>query len=255
MGEWDCYCMLCCGPLQIGSVLVGDMSAKALGKRDKRVRQKAREIKSLGGVPGGDEMESSDDNTDTGVNDGVTISLLPKLPLGSIAQDELYHGCQRGGNNYDYYEEYSYDPRIVTGEDVAWLDQCRTLGFNANSKKAYITGLGQYASWGDFETSEPGTDPMDPYREQVRAYPCYREDGGDIDDPTYPFHEACHAILANRLGFGDSADIDKTVMYKAARTLCELDGSCLTVDYGDEDLGEQFWSNRPGDEVSCNKDF
>ncbi|KAF3050559.1 hypothetical protein E8E11_004382 [Didymella keratinophila] len=224
MGEWDCYCMLCCGPLQIGSVLVGDMSAKAPRKRDKRVRQKAREIKSLGGA-----------------NDDDTVTLLPKPPLGSTAQDELYHGRRRGGNDYDYYEEYSYDPRIVTNKDVAWLDQCRTVGFNADSKKPYITGVGQYTSGGDFETKLiHATGKM----------------VAILQTPRTRFIEACYAILAKRLGFGDPADIDNTVTYKAARTLCESDASCLTVDYGDEDLGEQFWSNRPGDEyiVTCPAD-
>jgi hypothetical protein len=253
MGEWDCYCMLCCGPLAMRIVEVGNMETKALRKREKRVRQKAREHRGLEGAPGGDEMEDSDD-TDTGANDDNSVSLLPKPPLASTAQNELYHGWRPGDKMYDYYEECSYDPRIVNKKDVAWLDQCRTLGFNAFTKRAYITGLGQYESWGDFAISEPGTDPMDPHRNQGIPYPCYLPDGGEIEDPTYPFHEACYAILAKRLGFADPTDIDKTVMYKAARTLCKDDACCLTVDYGVEG-GDQFWTNRPGEEVSPNNIF
>lgn len=244
--------MLCCGPLQMSSVSVGDMAPKALGKRDKRVRQRAREAKALDGAPGGDEMEDSDESdseTETKVHKSGTI--LRKLRPNFDGQSELYHGIPDGDQLYSHYEEYSYDPRILTGEDIAWLKQCRTLGFNADTRKAYITGLGQYAGWGDFETNEGGNDPMDPYCSQERCYPCYLEDGGEIDDPTYPFHEACYAILAKCMGFGNIASIDKDVMYKTARTLCENGECCLTMDYGVEG-GEQFWSNRPGEEVSSN---
>lgn len=240
--------MLCCGPLQTSCVQVGDMAAKALRKRDKNMRQKAREAKGLIGAPGGDEMEDSDES-DAEVEDDNSISTPQKLPLDSLIQSELYHGLPNGDKLYDYYEGNSYDPRVLTEKDIAWLKQCRTLGFNPDAKKAYITGLGQYAGWGEFETNERGTDPMDPYRGDVKGYPCYLEDGGDIDDPTYPFHEACYAILAKRLGFGGPADIDKDVMYKTVRTLCGDGGGSLMVDYG-VDGGEQFWANQPGEEVS-----
>lgn len=192
--------MLCCGPLQISCVQVGDMAAKALRKKDKRVRKEARESKGLDIAPSGDKVKDSNKNNAEPLDDN-SVSTPPKLPLDSVVQSKLYHGVPHGHGMYKYYEADSYDPRILTTRNVAWLSQCRILGCNANTKRAYITGLGQNAPWGGFEISEPGTDPMDPYRGQFRAYPCYLEDGSDVEDPTYPFHEACYAMLAKRLGF------------------------------------------------------
>lgn len=245
--------MLCCGPLQMSSVSVGDMAPKALRKRDLRVRQKAREAKGLDGAPGGDEMEDSEES-DAEAQDDISMRMLSKSGFASTVQHELYHGSPNGDKMYKLYEDYSYDPRILTEKDITWLKQCRTLGLNGDTNKAYTTGLGNYAGWGDFETNEGGTDPMDPYRGQVRGYPCYNEDGGEIDNPTYPFHEACYAILAKCSGFDNIAKIDKDIMYKTAHSLCENGGCCLTVDYG-VDGGEQFWANQPGEEVSCNNAF
>ncbi|KAF3038607.1 hypothetical protein E8E12_000886 [Didymella heteroderae] len=253
MGSWDCYCMLCCGPLKSSSVDVGDSDAKALRKRERSVRRMVREEKGLDGLPGGDKIEASDEDEHEAKDDDAASS-LPKLSLESVAQNELYHGNPYKGM-YDYYEEYSYDPRLLTKKDVAWLDRCRTIGFNADTKKAYITGLGTYVDWGDFETSQPGSDPNDPHPEQGRTYPCYMEDGGDIDDPTFPFHETCYAILAKRMGFDDPASITKDVLYKVASALGEGNGDSLRVDYGGE-FSNQFWANRPGEEyvVTCPED-
>lgn len=235
----------------MSAVQVGDMGVKVLQKRGKRVRQKAREAKGLIGAPGGDEMENSEES-DAEVEDDNSASTPKRLPLDSLLQSELYHSFPNSHRLYDYYEGNSFDPQVLTENDVAWLRQCRTLGFNSVMEKAYITGLGLYTGWGTFETNDGGIDPIDPYCGVVKGYPCYVEDGGDIDDPTYPFHEACYTIFAKYLGSSDPADIEKDVMYKTARKLFGNGRRSLMVDYG-VDGGEQFWANQPGEEVRlCN---
>jgi hypothetical protein len=231
--------MLCHGPLQSSSVRVGDNGVKALRKRDRRVRREIRKKKGLDRLLDGDEMESSDeDEQDDSGDSSVTEPPLESTPQNELFKDELAKGR--------YYEELSYDPRVLTKKDVAWLDQSRTLGSNPDTQKAYITGLGRYAGWGDFETSEAGADPNDP---RPQLYPCYISEGGELDVPTFPFHEACYAVLAKRLGFEDPADISKDVLYKVAHVLCDGNAECLTLDYGCRSWS-QFWSNPPGEEVS-----
>ena len=63
------------------------------------------------------------------------------------------------------------------------------------------------------------------------------------------FHEACYRLLAKRLGYVDSDEIDKHVLFNVM--LEKNNGySCLMVDYGDaQSLGQQWWYCQPGEEV------
>ncbi|KAJ4368653.1 hypothetical protein N0V86_009562 [Didymella sp. IMI 355093] len=222
----------------------GDLD-KALRKRDRRVRRKIREKKGFDKLLDKDGTQSSDENEQDAGGD----SSVPEPPLGFTPQNELFKSNLAEGG---YYEEVSYDPRVLTKKDIVWLDQCRTLGFNPDTQKAYITGLGSYAGWGDFETSETGADPNDP---RPQLYPCYISEGGELNDPTFPFHEACYAVLAKRLGLENPADISKDVLYKVAHVLCEGNAESLTLDYGGQ-FSNDLWPNPPGEEyaVTCPED-
>lgn len=235
--------MLCCGPLREGLVVVGDMAAEALRKRDKRVRLKARGNKDLAGVLGGDEMQDSDEN-DTDADNN-------KIPswqwMDFNAERELYYCNRRRSLRYDYYEKYSYDPRIVTRKHIMWQHKCRTLGFNPDIGRAYITGLGESSAFGSFDLYEQEDDPLEVYHVRNIINPCYVVDS-DYKEPTYPFHEVCYTLLAKRLGFNETAEMDKDIVYEVACALCEGNRACLNVDYGVGNVGK-FWKSRPGEEV------
>ena len=254
MGSWDCYCALCCGPLRRSGVHVGDSTKKALKKRakivtksiQKRQRLESDDVKinekGMEDVSGGEEDEDQQ-KSKVASNDNDN------------ARNQLHHGnsmyTYRDGQPvlntmYNYYEENSYDPRLLAAKDVEWLDRCRTLGYNPDTKKTFISGLGQYADYGSFEVNVAGDDPNDPH---LFEYEVYQLGVGDIEEPTFPFHEACYRVLARRLGYDDPVEINKDVLYTLMR---EKSGerSCMMLDYGGmESLGLQFWDCQPGEEV------
>lgn len=70
-----------------------------------------------------------------------------------------------------------------------------------------------------------------------------------FEDPVFPFHEACYALLARSLyDSADPACIDKDVLYKVMQEL--VDGATLRFDYGGIWGADQFWDSYPGEEVS-----
>lgn len=212
------------------------------------IRKREREEKGLEGAPGGDEMESTDEEGAEAKDDSNITD--PAKPISdSNGQSELYHGDPANGMMYDYCEEWSYDPRLLIKKDVAWLDQCRTLGFNPQTRKTFMSGIGTYDDGGSFAVREAGTDPNDPH--PGTGYPCYTPNGLEFDGITFPLHEACYSILAKRLGYDDPADINRDALFETVRPIGEGNNDSLRVDYGCE-LSHQYWENRPGEEVYSN---
>ncbi|KAF2623114.1 hypothetical protein BU25DRAFT_462263 [Macroventuria anomochaeta] len=192
---------------------------------------------------GEDDENDKDDDTDS-VSSNLSISSRYKMHHGTDPTDDMYR----------YYEETSYDPRLLALKDIKWLDRCRTLGYNAQAPdvtKAFISGLGRYVDYGSFEIVKAGNDPNDIGADE---YDCYTAGGGDVDDPTFPFHEACYRVLAKYLECSDSKEIDKDVLYGVVRQCGEDWGGNLNLDYGGVQA-EQFWDCQPGEEyLVCSPD-
>lgn len=105
MGSWDVYCALCCGPLG-NFVKLGSRNAKKLKHRRNRVAVKKRRHAGAQ-IP---EIEAEDESTEEESEDSG----------GEVKErdDEIYR----------------YDPELLSEKDTAWLDNCRSLGFNENAQ-------------------------------------------------------------------------------------------------------------------------
>lgn len=99
MGEFDCYCFLCSGPLV--PCEVGSTSPGWLNRRRRRVKQK------LDAIEAGHSFDS--------------------LDSGSEHESDNYSGDE---DIYIDDERRSYDPDIATAERVDWINQVRVLGLN-----------------------------------------------------------------------------------------------------------------------------
>lgn len=168
--------------------------------------------------------------------------------LSGYADWTLYHGATPGDDAYSWSEESSYDPRLLGLKDIRWLDRCRTLGYNAQATgitKTFVSGLGRYDDYGSFVIKRSGSDPNDLGADE---YDCYTAGGGDVEDPTFPFHEACYRVLSACLGYKDASEINKDVLYDIMRRNSQVYGRALDLDYGGVQL-EQFFSPQRGEEV------
>lgn len=135
MGEFDCYCALCCGPLVFPDI--GSSCKAALQFRDWRLQQQ------LNARRAGEEYESDDDAYDEYLENG-----------GSGSEDGGDGGGENGGDSPDDVqgteggegaeeaeveewwidqEKQNYDPRIVSEESVQWVMRVRGLGYNLNA--------------------------------------------------------------------------------------------------------------------------
>jgi hypothetical protein len=141
------------------------------------------------------------------------------------------------------FEEYSYSPSLVSEESTKWIHQCRALCYDSSNEAVFLSGVGHYDNYGYFELREPGSDPHDTNPDM---YHCY-EDSGEWEVLTFPFHEACYRVLAERLGYDESSEIDTYTLYKVFR---QYNNSVyeLGLDYGGIET-EQTWACRLGEEV------
>lgn len=103
MGDFDCYCFLCSGPLFEPEL--GSASPRALMKRRQRVEEKRLALKA-GLRYVSDSSESKDDDEEENEDD-----------------EEID----------EYEERNSYDPELATEERTAWIQYLRVLGFNSNA--------------------------------------------------------------------------------------------------------------------------
>ncbi|KAF2451988.1 hypothetical protein P171DRAFT_376537, partial [Karstenula rhodostoma CBS 690.94] len=131
------------------------------------------------------------------------------------------------GSLGEYEEKISYDPLKLRRKDVTWLDRGRTLGFNPEAlgvTKCFVSGLGQYDSYGSFRIETPD------------------------QHPTYPFHEACLQVLAKCLGLRKKGEIDRDVLYAVLSQNSKDHDPALSLDYGEIEGPEQFWESISGEE-------
>lgn len=111
MGEFDCYCALCSGPLY--EVQIGSSSRARLNRRRRRVSKK------LAAIEAGQSFDSFDSDSEH-------------------ESDEEVDGEDGDGDDdddvYEQEERRSYDPEIATEERVGWVEDLRVLGVNGNGE-------------------------------------------------------------------------------------------------------------------------
>lgn len=104
MGEFDCYCLLCSGPLVPCDI--GSASRGHLTRRRRRICKKLRAIeegRSFDSFASDSERESGSDQ------DGD-------------------HQDGSDGEVWEQDERRSYDPDVATSERVEWVEDVRVLG-------------------------------------------------------------------------------------------------------------------------------
>lgn len=250
MGDFDCYCFLCSGPLfepQLGSA-----SPQALRKRRQRVEEKRLALKA--GLRYVSDSSESEDGGEEENEDDEEID--------------------------EYEERTSYDPELATEERTDWIQYLRVLGFNPNAiggSKAWISGRARYDDGGVIEVFDGSglsflrqnilakethinIDPNQPSLDENRCYDCYVPTNGN--EVVFPFHSSCMAVLKKVYEWSlnsssykkmkglDSTEIDMDSLYDAATDLCDPYAVYLKLKYGDISGAEQCWECHPGEEYS-----
>ncbi|KAF1958078.1 hypothetical protein CC80DRAFT_592526 [Byssothecium circinans] len=158
------------------------------------------------------------------------------------------HQSKEDQDMFDYYEHHSYDPFVLSGEDVKWLSRGRCLAFNSEApgiSKVFISGRGTCDSFGYFKSENRSFDPN--ADEDAEEWPCYNSYDAD-KQISFPFHETCYKIFARNLfGEPDFRRIDKDALYSAMEQAIGRPRS-LDLYYGDFDGPEQFWECYQGEE-------
>ncbi|GME25856.1 F-box domain [Neofusicoccum parvum] len=116
MGSWDCYCAIC------GSTISGAIISEKprTARFHKRRAEERREAAAAAAGQDAPVYEESDEDSD----DNESL------------------------DSYD--EEYSYDPAILSDEDIEWTSSLHILGFNPdanNVTKAFVAGPGFYGDY------------------------------------------------------------------------------------------------------------
>lgn len=159
------------------------------------------------------------------------------------AEEANANNSERNGEFTD--DEYTYSSSVMSEESTQWLVRCRALCFDPETEAVFISGVGYYDDLGFFEVCEPGDDPDDT---QADMYQCYEDPPVDWAVGTFPFHEACYRMFAQRLGYDDPKEIDKHALLTVMRKYHNSAYS-LGLDYGGVEI-EQCWMTRRGEEVS-----
>ncbi|GLI76996.1 hypothetical protein PoHVEF18_005278 [Penicillium ochrochloron] len=111
MGEFDCYCALCSGPLS--AVQIGSSSRTHLNRRRRRLSRK------LAAIEEGRSFNSFDSDSDSEYESDENLD----------GED----GNGEGGEDvYEQDEWRSYDPEIATEEMVGWVGDLRVLGVSGD---------------------------------------------------------------------------------------------------------------------------
>ncbi|KAH8687792.1 hypothetical protein BGZ60DRAFT_16482 [Tricladium varicosporioides] len=184
--------------------------------------------------------------------------------------------CGASFSNLDAFEEGAYDPMIIAGADLEWLEKVKVIGFNPDSfsvDKCFITGLGEAQDFGEVECLL-GDDPNVPQPDRQWAqnnapdwnhFSVYMtfEPG---DTFAAPFHPPCFQVFAQVLkyqrsgkidGVADISSISKEILWTAMSKLHEEYEHVLSLDYGEleEDAREQYWGCTPGHEAWVSNPF
>ncbi|KAI2870242.1 hypothetical protein CBS76997_5584 [Aspergillus niger] len=146
----------------------------------------------------------------------------------------------------------SYDPRIVGWDNISWLYKAHCLGVDENAKsgapKAFLSDEGYYADIGEFVVKAKSDGSRS--RSQ-RVYSCYGHGSEEAPGPVLPFHWGCFEILTRALtGTTDTKNVNLDVLYNIMTPLCNMSGSALQLNYGDDIQRSQgrYWECIPGAE-------
>ncbi|OOQ83361.1 hypothetical protein PEBR_34936 [Penicillium brasilianum] len=256
MGEFDCYCLLCSGPLVPCDI--GSTSRGHLTRRRRRICKKLRAIEE------GRSFDSfaSDSEHDSGSDqDGDD-------PDGS------------DGEVWEQDERRSYDPDVATSERIEWVEDVRVLGMAMKKGegdeegigRSFISGRANYDDAGLIYV-EQGDDPHQPSISEKSYYDCYVP--SNDNDVVFPFHTHCmvvleeafkwsyahsrrskersvppltHNIPKDGIPLSNSSSFDLNTLYKTATRICSLTN--LNLDYGGISGVDQCWECIPGEEYS-----
>jgi hypothetical protein len=112
-----------------------------------------------------DESEQESEHDEDDLNGEETIEAAPTIgenedfsdnvsqasELGLQSDFDLADGAKDDTESmFDYNERHSYDPTIITQEDVQWVDRSRVLAINREwkgEKKAFLSGRGRYEDY------------------------------------------------------------------------------------------------------------
>uniref|UniRef100_A0A8H7MZF0 F-box domain-containing protein n=1 Tax=Bionectria ochroleuca TaxID=29856 RepID=A0A8H7MZF0_BIOOC len=213
MGSWDCYCMVCCGPMTYVRIRGHENYVKDPNAGPRTVREEDDEAEE-----NHDQREEEEEEEEEEEDDG-----------------------------------WLYDPKVIQPADIDWTENCRVLGINAyctRLSKAFISGQGCYDDLGVM-TCDQGDDPNCEDVE-VEAMPCYF-DYNDNEDPVFPFHMDCFKLLSRYLtGSDDIGLINKDVMYGVVCSLADSTCLNLDYAFPGTDFRptpEQAWYSIAGEEL------
>ncbi|KAM0327798.1 hypothetical protein ACHAPQ_007355 [Fusarium lateritium] len=179
------------------------------------------------------------------MSSSITIGRSPESSSGSQTGSTSDDNSDSGVD-----KPYDYDPSIVKGTDLSWLNNFRCLGFNediADVGAAFISGPSEYVD--DEEVSAtPGDDPNAP---EDTEFSCYRDDSFDGLTRVFPIHDACFSILTRALtGSIDGESLEHDILYEVMECLVSST-SALDIDYGGLIGPEQFWVSARGEEYAA----
>ncbi|KAM5386963.1 hypothetical protein ACJZ2D_000256 [Fusarium nematophilum] len=135
MGEFDCYCAICCAALHTRAE-IGSSRPRALNRRRALVQRKRDGIDS--------DAEMDDDG------------------MSEHESDDWYED----------EEDHSYDPDLVSPESLEWLDEVSCIGFNpcaTGDRRTFFADAAPYDDYGVLELI-PGDDPNQPEETEVVCY-------------------------------------------------------------------------------------
>ncbi|KAL2865004.1 F-box protein [Aspergillus lucknowensis] len=144
---------------------------------------------------------------------------------------------------------YTYDPRLVDSDNVAWTSQLHCLGMHDDAtgkSRAFISGPGYYADAGELAV-KIGQPSKRTY------FNCYGFGTDEVPGPVMPFHWCCFEILLRTLtGTTEPRNVNLEALYDAMSSLCNWSGSALRLPYGEDVLRAQgkYWQCLPGAEYS-----
>jgi hypothetical protein len=112
-----------------------------------------------------DESEHESEHDEDGANKEGHTEVAPTIEENEDFSDNASQASELRHNDeldlaenakddtdsmFNYYEERSYDPTVITQEDVQWTDRSRALAINKEwkgEKKAFLSGRGRYEDY------------------------------------------------------------------------------------------------------------
>jgi hypothetical protein len=262
----DCYCALCCGPLDHWRIDRGSKRPEHLDERRRNVENKRRRLAGEDvlhvDTDEGKEMRKNFEVEKGGAEAGKEAGdgaeedeeVDDDSPWDSDEESDA--GADSDNNDeshilFDHHERNSYDPIRLRRKNVKWINRCRVLGINGklhDERQAFISGQGRLSNNFYFCVHGKSNDPLDPKKDE---HPVYHND--DLDETaTFPIHEECFRLLGRSLGYRSSKDVDKDVLYAVMMQNTPDSANCLDLDYRQygnfEGSADQSWKCCPGEE-------